>query len=97
MFCREKRPGSAIRVLWGPGVTNYPGRDQDADWAPDGRTIAFERDAEPIANLTVQVFVMNADGTDPTQLTGSSSRPTQAKTAIRAGPKALRLSGRRSS
>jgi Tol biopolymer transport system component len=51
-------------------LTTYPGRDRDADWAPNGRTIAFERDAEPIADKTVQVFVMNADGTDPTQLTG---------------------------
>jgi Tol biopolymer transport system component len=51
-------------------LTNYPGRDRDADWSPNGSTIAFERDAAPIANLTVQVFVMNADGTDPTQLTG---------------------------
>jgi Tol biopolymer transport system component len=51
-------------------VTNYPGRDQDPDWSPNGRMIAFERDVEPIANLTLQVFVMNADGTHPMQLTG---------------------------
>jgi Tol biopolymer transport system component len=51
-------------------VTNYPGRDQDPDWSPDGQKIIFERDAQPIANLTLQLFVMNADGTDPIQLTG---------------------------
>ena len=44
-----------------------------ASWSPDGRTIAFERDIEPIADGILQVFVMNADGTDPTPLTGLPS------------------------
>jgi Tol biopolymer transport system component len=54
-------------------LTDYPGRDQDPDWAPDGRTIAFERDIEPIEAMILQVFVMSADGSDPTPLTGLPS------------------------
>jgi TolB protein len=54
-------------------LTNYPGRDQDADWSQDGRTIVFERDIDPIACNLVQVFAMNADGSDPRPLTGLPS------------------------
>jgi TolB protein len=54
-------------------LTTYAGRDQDPDWSQDGRTIAFERDIEPISCKLLQVFTMNEDGTDATQLTGPPS------------------------
>jgi tol-pal system beta propeller repeat protein TolB len=54
-------------------LTTYDGRDQDADWSPNGRSITFERDIEPISERTTQVFVMNADGSDPLPLTGLPS------------------------
>ena len=47
-------------------LTYFHGRDLDADWSPDGRMIAFERDIEPVAAQIIQVFVMKADGTGPT-------------------------------
>ncbi len=58
--------GSGVRRL-----TTYPGRDLDADWSPDGRTIAFERDIEPIAAGIIQVFVIDADtpNAEPVPLT----------------------------
>ena len=43
-------------------ITNYPGRDLDADWSPDGRTIAWERDIPPIAARIIQVFAVDVDG-----------------------------------
>lgn len=60
--------GSARAIL---RLTNYPGRD--LDWSLDGRMIAFERDIEPIDSLIIQLFVMNADGTNVRPLTGLPS------------------------
>jgi Tol biopolymer transport system component len=57
---------STVRALYG-------GRDQDPDWSPNGKTIAFERDIEPIDENILQVFVMNVDGSDPTPLTALPS------------------------
>jgi Tol biopolymer transport system component len=52
---------------------NVRGRDLDADWSPDGRTIAFQRDIEPVEAQILQVFVMNADGTQVRPLTALPS------------------------
>jgi TolB protein len=54
-------------------LTNFHGRDLDADWSPDGRMIAFERDIEPIDAQIIQVFVMNADGSGVRPLTALPS------------------------
>jgi Tol biopolymer transport system component len=48
--------GSGIKVL---------GEGTDPAWSPDGRRIAFSRTVDGHAH----VFVMNADGTDPQQIT----------------------------
>jgi Tol biopolymer transport system component len=50
-------------------LTYYPGRDDDPDWSPDGRWIAFHRDHQPIDSQILEVFVMNADGSNQIPLT----------------------------
>lgn len=45
------------------------GRDSHPSWSPDGSRIAFAR--QDGAGTTVQVFVMNADGSDLQQLTNA--------------------------
>lgn len=42
-------------------LTNDPASDSDPQWSPDGTRIAFVRD--------LQIWIMNADGTDQRQLT----------------------------
>ena len=46
-------------------LTNAPGTDAEPEWSPDGQRILFtsERDGNP------DIFVMNADGSDPINLT----------------------------
>jgi TolB protein len=46
-------------------LTNNPGFDTDADWSPDGRKILFTSDRDGGINI----YVMNADGSDVTRLT----------------------------
>lgn len=46
-------------------LTDFPGRDGDPSWSPDGRTIAFES----FRSGGSEVWTMNADGTGLTQLT----------------------------
>ena len=60
-------------------LTNVRGTEIGA-WSPDGRKLAFERrglEVDARSNET-DIFVMNADGTDPHPLTsdGASSRPS---------------------
>ena len=54
-------------------LTNHPARDVGADWSPDGLRIAFStnRDGnwEKKPNDNWEVYVMNADGTNPINLT----------------------------
>ncbi len=65
--CRNENPTN---------ITNTPDAiDDDPDWSPDGKTIVFtshhvnDNHNNPI---TAEICVMNADGTDQTQLTDNS-------------------------
>ncbi|CAN5220700.1 hypothetical protein BH20ACT24_BH20ACT24_17760 [soil metagenome] len=50
----------------GVKLTDGPELDSSPAWSPDGRRIAFDRSAE--------IFVMDADGSDLIQLTGSTNK-----------------------
>jgi uncharacterized repeat protein (TIGR01451 family) len=50
-------------------LTNDPGPYDNFYWSPDGSRIAFLREQGNVANL----YVMNADGTNPIRLTNDSS------------------------
>ena len=54
-------------------LTDWPGRDEDPDWSPNGRWIAFHRDINPISAGILEVFVMNPDGSNQMALTGRPS------------------------
>jgi Tol biopolymer transport system component len=47
-------------------LTRYPGQDNWPTWSPDGKRIAFARGPTPYRN---EIYVMNADGTYPRELT----------------------------
>jgi len=47
-------------------LTKYPGKDDWPTWSPDGKRIAFARGPSPFQN---EVYEMNADGTDPHEVT----------------------------
>jgi Tol biopolymer transport system component len=49
-------------------LTNHPAVDAEPDWSPEGKKIAFTTDRDG-GNL--EIYVMNADGTNPTRLTDS--------------------------
>ena len=60
-------------------LTNTPGEDSHTSWSPDGRQITFHsrRDNPDPANATnVEIYRMNADGSNPTRLT---TTPTVAE------------------
>jgi TolB protein len=49
-------------------LTKSPSQDGRPAWSPDGKRIAFHRRVLGHG----QIFVMNADGSEPTRLTGLS-------------------------
>ena len=51
-------------------LTIKPGGDSDPVWSPDGSKIAFFTDRDG----NTEIYVMNADGTQPTRLTHHQSR-----------------------
>ena len=78
VFQSNRDGNSEIYVMNADGsgqtrLTYFHGRDLDADWSPDGRMIAFERDIEPVEAQIIQVFVMNADGTEVRPITALPS------------------------
>jgi TolB protein len=54
-------------------LTNTPTNDRFPAWSPDGSRIAFVSDRTGIA----QIWVMNANGSDPRQLTFDPARKDQ--------------------
>jgi Tol biopolymer transport system component len=55
-------------------LTNHPAIDAHPDWSPDGTRIAFISNRADVAQNedgNLEVFVMNADGTEVTQVTDS--------------------------
>jgi TolB protein len=60
-------------------LTNYGAGDQEPAWSPDGQTIAFSSNrAGRVAGqaYATDIFVMNADGSDPRNLTDSAAYDT---------------------
>lgn len=49
-------------------LTNYPGKDFHPTWSPDGTKIAFTS----VRDSKYGIYVMNADGSNPQNLTNSS-------------------------
>jgi Tol biopolymer transport system component len=49
-------------------LTNNPSPDYFPDWSPDSRKIAFTSTRQ--GDTWSQIYVINADGTNPTRLTG---------------------------
>ncbi|MGH7630100.1 MAG: TolB family protein [Gemmatimonadales bacterium] len=51
-------------------ITNHAAADSDADWSPDGSTIAFYSTRSGNGD----VWIMNADGAGPVNLTNHTRR-----------------------
>jgi TolB protein len=71
-FCVMNANGTDARHLGGHGVI-FPGVGTGLSWSPDGDRIAFDSYLELSDGSGVQVFVMNADGTDLHQITDGLS------------------------
>jgi Tol biopolymer transport system component len=58
-------------------LTSNTATDSDPAWSPDGTKIAFESNSDPRGTNPegdMEIFVMDADGTDPVQLTHNALR-----------------------
>jgi Tol biopolymer transport system component len=62
--------GSGLTRLAGSG----PREDSHPNWSPDGSKIVFESDVAPPYTGGQEIFVMNADGTNPIRLTNNTVR-----------------------
>jgi Tol biopolymer transport system component len=53
-------------------ITNSPGEDAHAHWSPDASMLTFHsrRDHQPPTALGLEIYRMNANGTNPVRLTG---------------------------
>jgi hypothetical protein len=54
-------------------LTNHEFAERDPAWSPDGTKIAFIRARGPYEQYSGDIWVMNADGSQPTDLTPSST------------------------
>ena len=54
-------------------LTNHPARDGRPNWSPDGQQIAFTSDRDG----NWEIYVMNADGTNPINLTNHPAEDNQ--------------------
>lgn len=77
-FSSDREGNREIYVMNADGtnpinLTNHPARDGGPDWSPDGNRITFstnrDGDWEKKPNDNWEVFVMNANGTNPINLT----------------------------
>src|SRR5947209_7411291 len=50
-----------------PGQDTFYAGDQDASWSPDGSRIVFTSHRD--SNVSTEIYVMNADGSDQLRLT----------------------------
>src|SRR5205085_9885191 len=66
--------GGDLRNLT-PGDQTFYTSDLDPSWSPDGTRLAFESHRD--SNLSTEIYVMNADGSDQRRLTTDSGRPSQ--------------------
>src|SRR5438067_9185087 len=66
--------GSDLRNLT-PGTPAFFTADLDPSWSPDGTRIAF--DSHRDSNLSTEIYVMNADGSDQRRLTHDSGQADQ--------------------
>ena len=82
-FVRNQDGNTDIFVMDANGknqvdVTNTPDADEDAPaWSPDGSLIAFSQQSHGEGIQPLEVFVMNADGSNPHPLTseGANDQP----------------------
>ena len=77
-FSSDRNGNKEVYVMNADGtnpinLTNHPARDVGPDWSPDGLRIAFssnrDGDWEKKPNDNWEVYVMNADGANPINLT----------------------------